>query len=285
MTQATTQVSAQEKNAASLKAVITAALLRVILRGCNVLVDEVKWSIDAAGIAMRAVDPAHVAMVAITVPKSVFQSYAATAFDVAFDVEAVLGFLKLAGDKDVIEVTATGQSLHLAVNGLHRTFPALESSSMTDPKLPKLDLKNSIGIPAGRLVSIGKAAEAVSDHVAFAFGTQPGLVIRAEGDGNNAVELTPTEQAKVGQPGSTLLSLDYLQGIVGLPDAETQILVQTTPDYPARFTWSEGSVSYLYLLAPRIESNDAPAQATPAPAPSEGEDQSEAEAPEAAASP
>ncbi|MGH2670768.1 MAG: DNA polymerase sliding clamp, partial [bacterium] len=57
------------------QAKITADIIRTIIDSVGTLVDEVKVRYAKDGITLKAVDPAHVAMVDLTLGKGAFDEY------------------------------------------------------------------------------------------------------------------------------------------------------------------------------------------------------------------
>ena len=59
------------------KAEIRADTLKGLVNVISTLIDEVKFTISPEGITIKAVDPAHVAMIELNIDAGAFESYAA----------------------------------------------------------------------------------------------------------------------------------------------------------------------------------------------------------------
>ncbi|MBX8638081.1 MAG: DNA polymerase sliding clamp, partial [Thermoplasmata archaeon] len=69
------------------KASVKAEVLKQIVEVVSTLVDEAKFNIDADGISLKAVDPAHVAMVELTLTKEAFEGYEGEECELGIDLE------------------------------------------------------------------------------------------------------------------------------------------------------------------------------------------------------
>ena len=59
------------------EAKVKSDVLREIVDVVSTLVDEVKFNVDKDGLRVKAVDPAHVAMVDLQVERGAFEAYRA----------------------------------------------------------------------------------------------------------------------------------------------------------------------------------------------------------------
>lgn len=239
----------------------TAAILGTIAKAVAVLAEETILRFAPTGLSIRAVDPAHVAMVSIELPSNGVAKYAVATPGVAgVDVKALAAFLKLAPDKANAIFSVQESSLTAAFGGYQRTFQVLDAEAMSEPKVPKMDLQNVVFVKAAALKDFLTAAAQVSDHISVVQNEGGTITFGAQGDGVQAVNWTPSKDdlgekpSVVRTPGKTLFSLDYIESIAKVAPSDAIIQLETSPDYPGRFSWQDAEVSISYLLAPRIES-------------------------------
>lgn len=242
-----------------LKAKVKAGVLKNIIDATATLVDEVKIHVTGDGWTLRAVDPAHVAMVDLSLGAKAFQEYKASDVDLGVDLDKLKDILKLAGGDDVIsiEFKENENRLVVGVGNLVRRMSLIDTAGMADPKVPNLNLPNQVKITAAELGQGIKASEAVSDHVALV-ADDAGFELIAEGDAdtvnmkltkNQLVDLKASERTK------SLFSLDYFANMVKACNGTSEVSLNLGSDYPVRmeFDFADGNGHVRYLLAPRIE--------------------------------
>ncbi|MHB8586848.1 MAG: proliferating cell nuclear antigen (pcna) [Thermoplasmatota archaeon] len=237
-----------------------ADVLRNILDATATLVDEAKLSVTPEGVAIKAVDPAHVAMVDLQLRKSAFEEFKADTMELGLDMDKFKEVLKLAGPEDPVEIDydAEHHRLVLKIGNLVRRMSLVDVSGMTDPKVPKLDLPAHVTVPASELERGIRASEAVSDHVALIV-TPEMFELRAEGD-TDTVNLTLARTIlpalKTNEKVRSLFSLDYFTNMVKAAKGSEGVAMNLGNDFPVRleFDIAGGNGHVTYLLAPRIES-------------------------------
>src|ERR1041384_4674923 len=120
------------------KAKVKAEVLKTILDAVSTLVDEAKIQVTAEGISLKAVDPAHVAMVDLSIGKKAFQEYKATELELGIDLDKPNDILKLAGAQDVIdlEYKEDAHRLVFRVGHITRRMSLVDTANLGDPKVP-----------------------------------------------------------------------------------------------------------------------------------------------------
>ena len=242
------------------KAKVKAEVLKTILDAVSTLVDEAKIQVTAEGISLKAVDPAHVAMVDLSIGKKAFAEYKATDMDMGVDLDKLKDILKLAGSTELIEMEYKEDQHRLVfkIGHITRRMALVDTANMGDPKVPNLNLPNQVTIVANELQQGIKASEAVSDHIALvAEGKSFELV--ADGDTDQVhLRLDAENLVKIQAPDKSrsLFSLDYFSNMSKVAKATDAITLHLGTDYPVKFEFdiADGAGHIVYLLAPRIES-------------------------------
>jgi proliferating cell nuclear antigen len=224
------------------------------------LVNEVKFNISSKGISLRAVDPAHVAMVDLQIKNKAFEEYKADEMELGIDMDKLGGIMRLssAGDIVSLEYDEEANRLIVKIGNLVRKMGLIDTAGMPDPKMPNLSLPAKIVIKASELNQGVRASEAVSDHIALTV-NEDNFELFAEGDTDTVnlklpkdmlVELTASSKCK------SLFSIDYFSNMIKSVRGDDKITMQLGNDNPIRVEFdiadSKGHVTY--LLAPRIES-------------------------------
>lgn len=242
------------------KAKIKADKFREVIDVISALVDEAKFNIKSDGISLRAVDPAHVAMLDMMLQKKAFEEYKAKESELGVDIDKLRDVLKLAGPGDLfnIEHDEDKNRLILDVGNITRRMALVDTAGMSDPKVPNLNLPAKLVVDANELRRGLRAAEAVSDHVAL-IASPDGFEMVSEGDTDSVNLKLPKALLKeldCKENQRSLFSLDYFSTMIKAIGSAPEVTMYIGTDYPINleFSIAEGNGQVKYLLAPRIES-------------------------------
>ena len=157
--------------------------LKGLVNIISTLIDEVKFTITSEGMTLKAVDAAHVAMIEMEIEKCAFDKYEAENSEIGLDLDKVKDVLKLASSGDVIgmEQDDTHGRLVFKVGNITRRMNLVDTTTMSDPKVPQLSLLAKISLPVDELQKGIRAADKISDHITLRAG--PGYFdMSCEGD-------------------------------------------------------------------------------------------------------
>ena len=145
-------------------------LLKHSIDAISNMVDEVGINVTKDGMILRAMDPAHVALVDFELKKSAFDEYEVDdPLVLGIDLDRLNTILKRASaeDKITLEFDPEKNTLKIRLkNAATRTFnlPLIEVSD-EELKVPDLEFPSTVEINS-KIISEGiKDAEIVSDHV------------------------------------------------------------------------------------------------------------------------
>ncbi|MCX6664456.1 MAG: proliferating cell nuclear antigen (pcna) [Euryarchaeota archaeon] len=236
-------------------------VLKGIIDVTSPLVNEAKFNVTSKGISLRAVDPAHVAMVDLEIKSKAFEEYKADEMELGIDLDKFSGIMRLANSGDMIslEYDEDANRLIIKIGNLVRKMGLIDTAGMPDSKAPNLTLPAKIIIKASELSQGVRASEAVSDHLTLSVDKDT-FELFAEGDTDTVhlklpkdmlVELTTQGKHK------SLFSIDYFSNMIKSVKGDDPITISMGTDNPIKvdfdFADKKGHVSY--LLAPRIESD------------------------------
>jgi proliferating cell nuclear antigen len=94
---------------------IKSDIIKGIIDVTSPLVNEAKFNITSKGISIRAVDPAHVAMVDLELKSTAFEEYTADDMELGIDLDKLNGIMKLASTGDTISMEYDEESNRLIV--------------------------------------------------------------------------------------------------------------------------------------------------------------------------
>ncbi|MCK4365806.1 MAG: proliferating cell nuclear antigen (pcna) [Thermoplasmatales archaeon] len=239
---------------------VKSEVLKGIIDVTSPLVNEAKFNITPKGISLRAVDPAHVAMVDLTVKDKAFEEFKATEMELGIDMDKLAGIMRLSTSGDMVSLDYDEDTNRLVVKigNLVRKMGLIDTAGMPDPKMPNLNLPAKVVLKASELSQGVRASEAVSDHLALTV-NKDNFELFAEGDTdtvnlklpkNLLVDLNTNTKCK------SLFSIDYFSNMIKPVRGEDPITIMIGNDNPIKveFDIAEKKGHVTYLLAPRIES-------------------------------
>lgn len=233
--------------------------LKGLVNIISTLIDEVKFTITPEGMTLKAVDAAHVAMIEMEVEKCAFDKYEAEDCEIGLDLDKVKDVLKLAASGDVIgmEQDDTHGRLVFKVGNITRRMNLVDTSTMSDPKVPQLSLTAKISLSVDELQKGIRAADTISDHIMLRAGSGY-FELSCEGDTDSVSLRLEGDSVKVDTDSEvcSMFPLDYFSNIIKAIPAGTTVMVELDNDYPVKlvFSLADGNARVNYLLAPRIES-------------------------------
>lgn len=240
---------------------IKSETLKGVVDVVSTLVDEAKFNIDADGMELKAVDPAHVAMVDLKIQKSAFEEFSADETELGIDLDKIKEVLRLSRAGDIIEMEQDEAKNRLVLNvgNITRRMNLVDTAGMSDPKVPNLNLPAKITVTSDELQKGIRAAESVSDHIALNASPE-GFEMYSEGDTDSVSLRLPKDlliSLDVSEKVKSLFPLDYFSNMVRSIPAGSVVTINLGSDFPVKLEFEiadkQGSVDY--LLAPRIESD------------------------------
>ncbi|MEM3043827.1 MAG: proliferating cell nuclear antigen (pcna) [Thermoplasmata archaeon] len=241
------------------KARIKADVLRDVITVVGTLVEEVKLNISSDGISLRAVDPAHVAMVELTLRSGAFEELKASACELGVDIEKFREILKLAKAGSIIKLNHDEEKnkLVVSIDNLTRRMSLVDTAGMSDPKVPAVNLPARVVIKTEELNQGIRASESISDHIAL-IASPEYFELSAEGETDSVSLKLPKdllETLETKDSVKSLFSLDYFSNMIKSAGNAPTVNLNLGTDYPVRieFDIAGGEGHVRYLLAPRIE--------------------------------
>jgi len=221
------------------------------------LVSEAKFEVNGDGLSVKAVDPAHVAMIVINVGRDAFLEFDTEEEELGVDLDKVRDILKLASSGDIVEISKDGNKLTFLIGNLTRSMPLIDTSALSVPKVPNLVLPAKVVIPLKEFEHGIKAAESISDNITLRI-TPTEFEMYTQGDEDEARLNIPRDMLKelsCEEPVKSMYPVDYLVKLVKAMDSADSVTIYMGTDYPIKleFEITGGKGKAEYLLAPRIE--------------------------------
>jgi proliferating cell nuclear antigen len=245
------------------KAIVSASTLRDALDSVSVLVDECKIRLNDDGLAIRAVDPANVGMVDLSLDAAAFESYEADGGVIGVNLSKLEDFVGMANSSQLVELELDEETrkLNIRIEGLSSTLALIDPDSIRqEPDIPNLDLPAEIVLEGAQLDRGIKAADMVSDHVRLRVDdAAEAFHIQAQGDTDDVdFELDADDLIDLTSGSAdSLFSLDYLKDMSKAIPKDAEVTVELGEEFPVKLHYriAEGQGNVTYMLAPRIQSD------------------------------
>jgi proliferating cell nuclear antigen len=213
-------------------------------------------------LTLKAVDPAHIAMVDLRLGKDAFEEFKADEAEIGLDIDKLNQFLKLARADDIVDLKhdEDKRRLNIVVGDITRRMSLIDTTGMSDPKVPNLELPAMVTVKGDELTQGIKASESVSDHIALVASPE-GFEMSCEGDMDQVNWKKAKKDLIALETESTVRSLfplEYFSNMLKAVSPGNQVTMHLGNDYPVKmeFKIAGGKGEVRYLLAPRIESGD-----------------------------
>ncbi len=231
----------------------------------NTIVSEAKLTFKKDGVVIKAVDPAHVAMVSLEIPSGSFEVYDLDAEeDISLDIERLKSILKLASSGDVISITKEKDRLKFEMGTIVKTLSLLDNNTITTPRVPQVSSESYVVVAKYELEKGLKAAEDVSDSIRLTL-TANDFRARSLSDTEESEMILSKELLKEIRCEESVKSsypLDYLLKLVKSLSSTDSLKLSFKDDYPLTIEFefgqpakgsSDGYIKGIFLLAPRME--------------------------------
>ena len=240
-------------------------LLKKIVSKIIKVNDEILIKLTKEGLSANVVDPAHVLMVSLDVPRKDFYTGNTCVnqevhWKLFEDMEFGIDLAKLdrtlrltSHGSDRLEGWIEGNFLHIKGESFHKRIKLLDTAGMPQAKVPDLKLGIKAEVKTGELAKLKKALD-LTDMVSFV--AKDGLKAIIEDDDDD-LTINLCKKDDVTGTGKAIYSSDYLNmlldGFGGSWFETVTILFDT--DNPMKLEGKAGMTgNCMYLLAPRIES-------------------------------
>jgi len=242
-------------------AILLKKLVNKIIKVCN----EVLIKLTKEGLSTNVVDPAHVLMVNVEIPRKDFYTGNTCVnqevhyklfedMEFAIDISKLDKTLKLTGyGTDQIKGWIEGSFLHIKGDSFHKRIKLLDTAGIPQAKVPDLKLGIKAEVKTGELASLKKA---LTETDAVKLIVKDGVKAVIEDDDDDlTINLCKKEDAT--GKGKSIYSSEYLNVLLdgfGGSWYET-VTIEFDTDNPIRVKGEAGMTGHcMYLLAPRIES-------------------------------
>ena len=247
-----------------LRLTISVKNLKEIADLLNTVVTEAKFKIDTNGVSVKAVDPAHVAMMSIDIPKEVFIEFQTDGEEeISIDVERLKSVIRLASSTDHVTLVKEKEKLKFEINTIVKSISLLDNSTVTTPRVPQINSEFYVVLTKSELEKGLKAAEDVSDSIRLSLSSDDFKARSMSDSEESEMVLTRDmlKEIKCQSPIKSSYPLEYLLKLVKSLTSSDDLKLSFKDEYPLTVEFSFGQskstpssfIKGSFLLAPRIE--------------------------------
>ena len=240
------------------EAKVKSEVLKETVNVISTLINEAKFKITGDGIRVMAVDGSHIAMIDLSLKASAFEEFRADEMDLGIDLEKLKTVLRNSKSEDTIHILYNSDRniLEFKLDDIEMTMALLDSSNMSEPKVPELEHKAKVVVGKDLMERGLKAASDVGTYVEFNI-TPEEMVIRTEGETdtmNMHLSKDKLDELVCDEEVKSKYSLEYITSIIKSASAEV-VTLQLSADYPVKleFDLAKGNGHARYMLAPRVD--------------------------------
>jgi len=238
-----------------------AKLLEGVVAAVCTVVDEATFRVEPEGLKLRAINPSHVAMVDLELPKEAFDEYeCADAHTVCVSVADLLKFLRRVGRGESVAISGGGERLTVEVQGRYdRKFsmPVLQpqEGELQVPKM-SVDVRAKVST-AGLRQALEDAALAGGDIRVEADSEKLAFHAASSGTVDAHIELPKGEtliEVEARAPSKAVYSLELLLETVKAASALSDVAtLELSSDMPLKAEFPADRGRLTFYLAPKVE--------------------------------
>ncbi|WP_457611736.1 DNA polymerase sliding clamp [Methanocaldococcus sp.] len=227
----------------------------------STLLDEVCFVVDEEGVRAIAMDPSHVALVSLNIPRLAFEDYQADSHELGIDLEAFKKIMNRAKAKDklILELDEERNRLNVIFenHGKRKFSLSLLDLSSSAAKMPEIEYNNTITLKGDAFKEALKDADLISDYVILK-ASPTEFIVEAKGDLNDfTAEFTEEDDALINIEGEesvrSAFNLEYLLDMVKGISKGDIVKLYLGNDMPLKMEYSLAGAELTFFLAPRIE--------------------------------
>lgn len=225
------------------------------------IVDEVTLKVQPEGISIRAMDPAHVALVDFEMKKEAFDEYKLDEpVELSVDLKTVVNVLKRVEQELVIKLKEGENTLiFLSEGAVKKRFniPLIEASE-ENLKVPNITFETEVELDSSLFKNAITDTSIIGEYV----------TIKVEGDAlyftskvdENVVEIRIGKESCISfkkKDAKSHLSLEYLKDMAKISDIKTlnKVKLSLGNDLPLMLEFEGDYSRVMFFLAPRVEAD------------------------------
>ncbi|MBU3913449.1 MAG: proliferating cell nuclear antigen (pcna) [Nanoarchaeota archaeon] len=221
------------------------------------LVSEVKLRVDMNGMSIIAIDPANVALVSFKLPASSFSALEAGSEVLGVSLDSLKNVLRRSSSGSSLVMKSEDNMLDIEIHDkITRKFSlALIEIESEDKQMPSLEFKSKVEMSSSDFLDSVEDCKIVADACTFSV-KEGKFIVEAKGLNSAKNEFSGDEVKIEGQDSKSRYSLEYLQKFTKGSKISDKVKVNFSEDYPLKLEFINDSAELVFVLAPRVETED-----------------------------
>ncbi|MDO8623669.1 MAG: proliferating cell nuclear antigen (pcna) [archaeon] len=221
------------------------------------LVSEVRIKVNEFGLSITAIDPANVAMVGFKMPKSAFSNFEAGNEVLGVSLDSLKKVLKRCGSGSSLIIEKKENMLEIQLlDRIKRNFSlSLIEIENEEKEIPELDFSSVVEVTSTDLIDSIEDCSVMGDACAFMIKDNT-FIIEAKGLNSARSEFSADEAKIEGENCKSRYSLEYLQKFMKGAKLCEKTILKFADDHPLKVELKPNHMELVFLLAPRVETED-----------------------------
>lgn len=221
------------------------------------LVTEVRLKVSEFGMSITAIDPANVAMVGFKLPKAAFSQFETDPEELGVNLDSLKRILKRAGAKSALILEKRENNLDIIIEDkILRNFSLnLIEIESEDKDLPNLESVAKVKINSEDLIASVEDCSVVSDACSFIVENNK-FIVESKGLNSARSEFSGDEAEIQAENCKARYSLEYLQKFMKGAKLCEKTILKFASDHPLRIEFKSDHMEVIFILAPRVETED-----------------------------
>ena len=223
------------------------------------LVTEVRLKVSESGITINAIDPANVAMVGFTLPKSAFSQFETGPEVLGVNLDSFRKILRRCSSGSSLMLEKKGNLLSIQIDDrVKRNFMLnLIEVEREDKEIPNLKFTSAVKMNSTDFVDSIEDCAVVADACSFII-REGKFMIEARGLNSARSEFSGDEAEITTEAAAckSRYSLEYLQKFAKGSKIFEKTILKFSEDHPLRMDLKSENLELSFILAPRVETVD-----------------------------
>jgi len=223
------------------------------------LVTEVRMKVNESGININAIDPANVAMVGFTLPKSSFSQFETGPEVLGINLDSLKKILRRCSTGSSVIFEKRGNLLSIQIQDrIKRNFTLnLIEVEREEKEIPNLKFTTAIKMNSVDFVDSVEDCAVVADACSFLI-RDGKFIIEARGLNSAKSEFSGDEAEITTEIASckSRYSIEYLQKFAKGSKLFDKTILKFSDDHPLRMDLRSEHLELSFILAPRVETVD-----------------------------
>jgi len=235
---------------------LEARLWRDIVNTVSSIIEEAPFEVKEKGIYMRAMDPSHISMLDIEIPKEMFDEFSIDKeISLGIDMDEMRKIMYRAKPSDILVMKAEESKIHMTFIGESKRKFGLPIIDVLEKrsKLPEIPFTATVKLNSDIFQDGIKDASVVADHITFE-ARKDSFLIKAQGDTSDIETVNEKDsmiEYDVKEDAKATFNLSYLSDIS--KSIYGTMMIKLGSDVPLMLEFDIDKAKAKFILAPRIE--------------------------------